>query len=68
MRKSISGKKYAPLGITLLAYMILAYGKLSSLLRRIDWRQTAHHMMELTEALAFFALLIAICSGLPLIL
>ena len=67
MKQNITGKKYAPLGLTLLAYASLAGRRLSDLLRQ-DWRGTAYNVAEVAMGLTFFVLLITLCSGLILIL
>lgn len=67
MKQNITGKKYAPLGLTLLAYASLAGWRLIDLLRQ-DWRGTAHSVAEVAMGLTFFVLLITLCSGLTLIL
>lgn len=67
MKQNITGKKYAPLGLTLLAYASLAGWRLSDLARH-GWRKITHSVAELVMGLAFFALVVLICSGLTLIL
>lgn len=67
MKQSITVKKYAPLGITLLAYASLAGRWLIDQLRH-SWHQITQCVAELTMGLAFFALVVLICSGLTLIL
>lgn len=67
MKQNITGKKYAPLGITLLAYASMVGGWLINQLRQ-DWREITHCMAEVAMGLTFFALVILICSGLTLIL
>lgn len=68
MKQNITGKKYAPLGLTLLAYASLAGWRLIDLLARSDVRGALCSAAELIEGLAFFTLVVLICSGLTLIL
>lgn len=67
MKQNITGKKYAPLGITLLAYASLAGQWLIGQVR-YTWREITHCMAEVAMGLTFFALVVLICSGLTLIL
>lgn len=67
MKQNITEKKYAPLGVTLLAYASLAGRWLIDLLRQ-DWRGTAYNVAEVAMGLTFFALVLLVCSGLTLIL
>ena len=67
MKQNITGKKYAPLGITLLAYASLAGWWLAGQVR-YSWHEITHCVAELIEGLAFFALVLLVCSGLTLIL
>ena len=67
MKQNITGKKYTPLGLTLLAYASLAYWGLVNLLQH-DWRGALRCVAEAVMGLAFFALLVVLCSGLTLIL
>lgn len=67
MKQNITGKKYAPLGLTLLAYASLAGWWLIDQLRPA-WQEFTHHVAEMFMGAVFFALLIMLCSGLILIL
>lgn len=67
MKQSITVKKYAPLGITLLAYASMAGQWLIDQLRPA-WQEFTHHVAEMFMGVVFFALVLLLCTGLALIL